>query len=299
MKTNSIKKAFFTAKRFCHVYSPEIKVGIGIVSMLVGTVTASVSSTKLEDTMTQLPDKESIDVCDFESSDEYYKAIAQIQAEKIVAVSKLYWLPAVITIGGAFLIINGHADRYKRFVGVSGALATVSAAYASYRTTVSDKYGKDVDEEIYEGLSKTEVSHTNEKGKKVKADVWCGSEGESPYARMFDESNSNWFEDPENSLLFLRSQEAVMNERLQKRGYLLLNDVYKALDYPETKAGCIVGWIYDPDNFSKKNPDSFVSFGLDDGRRASRAFINKEDNIVLLDFNVDGNIMSNAPLENI
>ena len=86
--------------------------------------------------------------------------------------------------------------------------------------------------------------------------------------------------------MFLRTEQQYANDRLRAVGHLFLNEVYDRLDIPKTKAGQIVGWVYDP-----KNPkgDNFVDFGMcemlrqtDDGER---------EPVILLDFNVDGNIL--------
>lgn len=65
-----------------------------------------------------------------------------------------------------------------------------------------------------------------------------------------------------------------------------MNDVYKILGLPETKAGQIVGWVY---NTESPFGDNYVDFGIFDER--NKNFINSKSNIVLLDFNVDGNIL--------
>ena len=67
-----------------------------------------------------------------------------------------------------------------------------------------------------------------------------------------------------------------------------MNDVYEMIGIPKTKAGQIVGWIYD-----EKNPvgDNFVDFGIYDvNNEAKRDFVNGYERSILLDFNVDGNI---------
>ena len=61
------------------------------------------------------------------------------------------------------------------------------------------------------------------------------------------------------------------------------------LGIPVTKAGQVVGWIYD-----EKNPvgDNYVDFGIFNiHREPSRDFVNGREPSVLLDFNVDGNIL--------
>ena len=68
-----------------------------------------------------------------------------------------------------------------------------------------------------------------------------------------------------------------------------MNEVYKSIGLPATKAGQVVGWVYD-----EKNPigDNYVDFGLYDmSREKVRDFINGYERAILLDFNVDGNIL--------
>ena len=107
----------------------------------------------------------------------------------------------------------------------------------------------------------------------------------SIYARFFDEDNPHWNFDPERNLMFLKQVEVIANTKLRTQGYLFLNDVYEMLGLERSKAGQLVGWIYD-----KENPigDNYVSFGIFNA--GNEDFVNKRKNSVLLDFNVDGNI---------
>ena len=63
------------------------------------------------------------------------------------------------------------------------------------------------------------------------------------------------------NLMFLRRQQDAATDRLKANGYLFLNDVYDMLGIQRTKAGQIVGWVYD-----EKNPigDNYVDFGIYD-----------------------------------
>lgn len=111
--------------------------------------------------------------------------------------------------------------------------------------------------------------------------------GYSPYSRVFDSScSTTWTTNPEYNRMFLKDQERYANDMLKRKGYLFLNDVYQMLGMPETKAGQVVGWIYDE---KYPNGDNFVDFGIDDIR--NNEFINGIENTVILDFNVDGNIL--------
>ena len=110
----------------------------------------------------------------------------------------------------------------------------------------------------------------------------------SDYARLFDDSCPGWSNDPEYNLTYLKQQERYCNDLLQKKGYLFLNDVYDILGISRSRAGQIVGWIYD-----EKRPcgDNYVSFNIYN-IPSNGDFINGYERTCLLDFNVDGEILS-------
>lgn len=115
-------------------------------------------------------------------------------------------------------------------------------------------------------------------------------DGYSQYARFFNDGCIGWTKNAETNVMFLREQQNYANELLKSKGHLFLNEVYELLGIPRTEAGTIVGWIYNEEN---PNGDNYVDFGLynlcNDGQIN---FINGYNNTVLLDFNVDGNILS-------
>lgn len=114
----------------------------------------------------------------------------------------------------------------------------------------------------------------------------------SQYARFFDDGCPGWTKDPEYNLVFLKVQQQYANDVLRSKGYLFLNDVYDQLGIPKTKAGKIVGWIYD-----EENPigDNFVDFSLFGSCNSD--FINGYESKLLLDFNVDGVIANRIKME--
>jgi hypothetical protein len=95
----------------------------------------------------------------------------------------------------------------------------------------------------------------------------------SSYARVFDESNVNWERKPEYNMLFLKSQQNWMNDRLQARGHVFLNEVYDCLGFQRTSAGAVVGWL--------DRGDSHIDFSIRDHQK-------ENPSSVILDFNVDG-----------
>jgi hypothetical protein len=94
--------------------------------------------------------------------------------------------------------------------------------------------------------------------------------------------------------MFLKQKQHYANDLLRTRGHLFLNDVYKMLDIPETIAGQTVGWVYNKDN---PIGDNYVDFGIYNQKSgAARRFVNGIERNILLDFNVDGNILTSSKI---
>ena len=105
------------------------------------------------------------------------------------------------------------------------------------------------------------------------------------YTFIFNDKAAGWTKDETRNKTFLLQQQNYANEKLKFRGYLFLNDVLDMLGIPRTRAGQVVGWIYDPSN---TEIDSFVDFGLyqENPHKALNGGI-------VLNFNVDGNVLDN------
>lgn len=135
-----------------------------------------------------------------------------------------------------------------------------------------------------------ELDETGAKEPEVKYEVAPTKKNDIPayseYARFFDEACPNWVPDAEANLMFLKCQQNHANDLLKVRGHVLLNDVYDMLGLPRTKAGAVVGWIFDKEN---SEGDNFIDFGI--FNENNRDFINGWKRSILLDFNVDGNIL--------
>lgn len=129
-------------------------------------------------------------------------------------------------------------------------------------------------------------TETKSEEKQGETSVRVNGDEFSEYARVFDEGCVGWTIDSECNMMFLKLQQRYANDLLRAKGHLFLNEVYDMLGMPRSKAGQIVGWVYNPEN---PIGDNYVSFGIYNDRNTD--FINGNSNIAYLDFNVDGNIM--------
>ena len=183
----------------------------------------------------------------------------------------------------------------KRNIALAAAYTTVDRSFKAYRGRVIERFGEDLDKELKYNIKAKEVKESivDEEGKKKtvkkKVDV-VGIDGYSEYARFYDDGCNGWTKDAEFNLMFLRHTQAQANDILKRRGYLFLNEVYDMLGFQRTKAGQIMGWIYD-----EENPvgDNFVDFGIyNTDIEKARDFVNGLERVIVLDFNVS-NILDN------
>lgn len=284
-------------------HSPEILVVAGVIGAVASAVMACKATTKLGDILDDSRDKidsihdviENPDKVNGEyTQEDGNKDLAIVYTQTALKVAKVY-APAVI-LGGLSItaILTSNNILRKRNIALAAAYTAVDKSFKEYRGRVVERFGKELDKELRYNIKAKEVEETvtdekgNEKTVKKTVDV-VDPNAISEFAKFFDDGCIGWTKDPELNMIFLRQQEAAATKRLEDRGHLFLNEVYDMLGIPRTRAGQIVGWIYD-----KKNPigDNYVDFGIyDTSKEANRNFVNGYERTILLDFNVDGNIL--------
>lgn len=295
---SNIKKMKFKLNK----KSPEILIVAGTIGVVVSAVMACRATTKLNGILEKSKqDIQTIHECsEREELKEQYsqndakKDLTIIYTQTGIRLVKLY-APSILlgTLSISGILASNNILR-KRNVALATAYATVDKGFKEYRSRVVERFGQEVDKELKYDIKAKKIEETiaddSGKEKKVKKTVnVVGIDGYSDYARFFDESSRNWENNPEYNLMFLRAQQNYANDKLKADGFLFLNDVYEMLDIPKTKAGQMVGWVYNKDNAVG---DNYVDFGIFDVyRETNRDFVNGYENVILLDFNVDGNIL--------
>lgn len=279
-------------------HSPEILMVAGITGTIVGTVLACKATTKVSEIIEEKNKNiEDVHTCLEEKPKEYTeedskKDLTIIYAQTGVKLFKLY-TPAIGVMALSFAsIIAGHKVLKKRNVAIAAAYAVIDKSFKQYRKNVIEEFGEGVDQQMRFGLKSKEIKKKDKDGKTVKETEYYIDPDANPldniseYARFFDAASANFAKDPEYNMMFLRRQQDYANEMLKSRGHLFLNEVYDLLDIPRSKAGQVVGWVYDKNGNTKG--DNYVDFGLYRNDQGTRRFVNGLEYNILLDFNVDG-----------
>lgn len=266
--------------------SPELLLAAGIVGTVASTVLACRATLKmntlLEETKKDLEVARTMEHPDYSEKDRS-RDISLIYVQGTVKVIRLYAPAAVLGIASISALIASNRILKGRTVALAAAYSALDRGFKEYRARVVEKYGEDEDRYLRYGTQKVQITDP-ETGKK-RTVTRAGPGAESIYARFFDESSRSWNKEPEYNLIFLQAQQNYWNDRLQTRGHVFLNEVYEDLGLIHSKAGAVVGWLWDPDD---PNRDNFIDFGIFNDRTEVRDFVNGFEGSILLDFNVDG-----------
>ncbi len=302
-----LNKTSFQLKK----HSPEILVAAGVVGAVTSAVLACKATTKIGEILERTKeDVDTIHKCaeDENTSNEYTQEDAKkdltiVYAQSAFKLAKLY-APAVL-LGSLSItsILASNNILRKRNIALGAAYAAVDKGFKEYRSRVVERFGAEVDRELRYNLKarkfeETVVDPETGKEKKVKKNGFVVNPSDiSEYARFFEKYtmdedgnsilNPCWESNNEYNLMFIKAQERLANDMLKARKRLFLNEVYEMLGIPRTKAGQVVGWVYDSEN---PKSDGYVDFGLYADNLSYSDYVNGYDPAILLDFNVDGNI---------
>ena len=294
--TRTINRVGFKFKK----HSPEVLIVAGTIGVVASAVMACKATTKagkIKEEMNEEMDKIH-EVADAHREDyteeDLKKDTTIVYTQTAVKYVKLYAPSVALGVVSLTCILASNSILRKRNIALAAAYTAVDKGFKEYRGRVVERFGTELDKELRYNIKAKEFEEpvVDEKGKeKIKKETVSVADPNlySDYARFFDDGCLGWSKDAEYNLTFLKQQQNYANDLLKKKGHLFLNEVYDMLGIPRTRAGQVVGWIYD-----EKHPigDNFVDFGIYDmNREKVRDFVNGYERVILLDFNVDGNIL--------
>lgn len=297
----NIKRTFYKGKLTVKEHSPEILLALGIVSGIAAIVTACRATTKVEPIVDRHAEKLNDIHTDPETKtavEPEKKEVAKVYAATGLELAKVYAPAVALEVVSITSFLASYKILHARNVALVSAYTLIDKAFKDYRSRVRAELGEQADlkylTDAKEEVITKKVTDENGKTKTVKETVLTGGEI-SGYDKFFDECNDNWVRDPESNLWFIVRQQKWANDKFKAQGYLFLNDVYEMLGLEKTKAGQVVGWIFDgKDDIG----DNYIDFGIEDGNSpACRRFINGYEPSVLLHFNVDGPILNRLVTE--
>lgn len=271
------------------IHSPKALFVAGVVGVVGAAVLASRATLKVTEVLDEHTETlEKIEAASEMDIDAYTEA--DVKRDKVLLFAqtgfklvKLY-APSVALGGLAIAALTGsHVILTKRNTALTAAYAALNKGWQEYRKRVVGELGEEKDREFLYGTVEKQYIRETDEGPVVENVKIVDPSGLSVYAKFFDEHCPDYDRRfPESNLMFLRANQEHFNRILQTRGWVLLNEAYKALGIPETQAGAVVGWALSEDG------DNYVDFGIYRGDEMARLFVNGHEGAIRLDFNVNG-----------
>lgn len=304
INTKTLRKSFKKAQLTVRKHSPEILMVAGVIGTVAGAVMACKETLELEDVLDECKQEkmeleEQYAMCEEYSEDALKKDQVKLTIKQVAKIVKLY-APSVIMEATSIGVIFASNDiMRKRNASMAAAYATLNSMYKRYRQNVIESYGEEVDKDMRFGVKHEKVTEIDEDGNKVKIDARIVDLDNtalaiSDYSRFFqmgckgfDASSGRY------NLLYLKGIQAMFNNKLIADGYVMLNDVYRELGFDTIPEGWSIGWVYD-----ETNPigDNYIDFGLYEARNKNQRAVNDWEPVILMDFNVDGNLYEDPKL---
>lgn len=287
--------------------SPKILLGIGYGTVTAGCIKACYDTYKKatplivehKDDIQAIRDcVEDNETCPDYTEEDAKKDILEWRLRFLGKMGVIY-IPSTLLIGlGYTAFAKQYTILTKRNIQLAGTCVALAEGFKGYRMRVANKYGKDAERDIYLDVhtEEIEVEETDEKGKTktVKKKVKVANVSKDDvYTLVFSKFlpdgtiNPYWRDNIDYNIDFLRSQEMYFNDLLVAKGFVVTNEIRKAIGLDEnTSHGMVVGWIYDPKH---PNGDNSIDFGVNWDMYLTTP--NEEPvEAIILTLNADGNI---------
>ena len=304
INTKTLRKSFKKAQLTVRKHSPEILMVAGVIGTVAGAVMACKETLELGDVLDECKQEkieleEQYAMCEEYSEDALKKDQVKLTIKQAAKIVKLYAPSVIMEITSIGVIFASNDIMRKRNASMAAAYATLNSMYKRYRQNVIESYGEEVDKDMRFGVKHEKVTEIDEDGNKVKIDARIVDLDNtalaiSDYSRFF-QSGCRGFDASSGryNLLYLKGIQAMFNNKLIADGYVMLNDVYRELGFDTIPEGWSIGWVYD-----ETNPigDNYIDFGLYEARNKNQRAVNDWEPVILMDFNVDGNLYEDPKL---
>lgn len=263
--------------------SPHLFFAAGVAGVVGTTVLACRATLKLEETLDEIQtdidkfkaqaNSEEVKEHGGYSVDDYNRDLVVVYTRSTMKLVKLYGPTALVGMASIACLAGSHVQMTRRNAALMATVGALNQAFNEYRERVREELGDDREQEVFHNIHKTQNEESSEV-QKIKAEHGMG-----PNARLFDEHTSDyWKPSAELNRYFILGQQNYANNKLERDGFVLLNDVYELLGFPRTSDGAVLGWV----RGGGKNGDGYIDFRMFELTRTNQEYC------VWLDFNYDG-----------
>lgn len=284
---NSVSRFGYRTALKVSAKSPTILVVTGVVGLGVTAVMAARATREIDPILDHHHKQRLIiEETAYVTSRAEQKALLRLYTDSAIELTKLYGTTIVVGTVSAGSILYGHKVLHGRHMATMAAYSGLMDQFKSYRGRVARTLGVKAEQDIYNGAHGEWTEDPDHKGEyKLEPKYDRDAQDETYLRPMFDHNCPNWTSDPVVNYAYLRGVQNHMNNVLEIRGHVFLNDVFDALRLERTKEGQAAGWLRD----DKGGVDGFIDFGFMTGQDPQTvAFRENVTPDVRLNFNIDG-----------
>lgn len=287
--TSSVATQLFKTKK----HSPTILFGVGVIGVATTTVLACKATLKLEDVLNEHDETHEKMKAQLAFGQENYTQrdfdtdVKKLKYNTTREIVLMYGPAVLVGVASIVALTSSHVILTRRNAGLMVAYTALDRGMKEYHRRVVDEVGEEKARELRFGTDSREIAVQTDKGVQTKTVKHAKDGKANPYAMIFGPDTSrSWKPYPDHNYVFLRAVQQTANDNLQSKGFVFLNDVLNDLGIEKTSAGAITGWLRDGEG------DGYIDFGIfDEGNEAAFFdFMTGRENVIWLDFNVDGSI---------
>ena len=307
---NFISKMGLWTKR----HSPDLLVAGSIISLVGSLVLTGVATSKFKKVVGPYKmelnglrnELKQIELTDDPNKNELTKPVKKELAKTYLKTGvKILWLytPALLTATlSATCMLGSHHIMKTRNVALASAYTILDNSFRAYRDRVKRDYGEEVEDKLFRNVKKEKVKYIDKNGEeRVKVVEVEQHNQDEDFVVLYDCPCNNWSKDAIDNFNWLMLAQDYFNNRLKRKGYVTLWEVYSYLGFTtkmlgprKATAARYLGWVYDEHDPNRNN---YVSFGLTyPGTRQALPKTNEQISLnepsFWLSFNVDGDILT-------
>ena len=201
-------------------HSPEILVGVAIVSGIAGVVSAAIGASKVPDIVDE--HKEKMEEVREELKDapkeELAKKTIKIYAGTFVKIIKVFSFAITFEIISICSILAAHNVMAKNNAALAASVASLEKIVHDRDERTVAKFGEEAAEQIRNDISveevETEKTDKNGKTKTVKEKKSVSNAEENIFTRYFTRTNPDWQDDEDLVKWFFQQQQNYLNDKL-------------------------------------------------------------------------------------
>lgn len=241
-------------------HSPTILLVVGIGAGVGTVVTACRATLQVEDVLVgiqkdklKVQEASGLGLANYTQNDAR-KDLTIVYIQGAVKLAKLYGPSFVLGVTSVTCLTQSHRILTNRNAALAAAYTAVDKAFDQYRGRVREDQGEDKDREYLFGKEVSVDTVEGKDGKTKQVKRTHAGPGGTKFARYFGEDNVNYSKAPEYNVAWLRGVQMMLNQRLQAKGHVFLNEAYDDLGMERTPEGQTIGWL--------KEKGDFIDFGI-------------------------------------